>query len=69
MEDIGSWIRGSYLVSSQSEFQAKLRDCEDLMTFLVHSNNSDGFGETVQHLAALIQWNPLFEVPEYFIGE
>jgi len=69
MEDVGSWVRHSYLVSSQDEFEAKLTKLEEFMRSFVQSNNSDRFGETMVRLAGFIQWNPSFEVPDSFIGQ
>ena len=69
MEDIGSWVAGGYLVSSQTEFKVKLTKCEDFMKSLVQSDNSEGFGEILLRLAAFLQLNPSFEVPDTFMGE
>jgi len=69
MEDLSYLARRPYLVNSQTEFEAKLTSCEELMTSSALHNDSDGFGETLLRLAAIIQWNPSFEVPDNFIGE
>ena len=69
MEEIESWVRGSYLVASQSEFEARLSSCEESMKSLVQSDNSDGVGEILLRLAAFLQWNPSFEMPGTFLGE
>ena len=69
MEDVGSWVKPSYLVSSQTEFEAKLAKCEDSMRSLAQPDNNDGFIETLLRLPAFLQFNPSFELPDTFIGE
>jgi len=69
MEDLSYLDRRLYLVNSQTEFEAKLTSCEEFMTSSALHNNSDGFGETSLRVAAIVQWNPSFEVPDTFIGE
>jgi hypothetical protein len=67
-DDIASYVRRSYLVSSQTEFEAKLTKCEDFMRSAIQSENSDGLGETLLRMAAFLQWNPSFNVPDSFVG-